>query len=105
MDIDHINPEDETERLVVWSLSLSSWGLRPGLTRLVTVISTIRIDPYLSSLLHRWVMGIVIITNCTVSHGPFTPIDTGLRRRLLRRGSGSPLMRAFAGETAADPLY
>jgi hypothetical protein len=83
MDIDHINPEDETERLVVWSLSLSSWGLRPGLTRLV--ISTIlRIDPYLGSLLHRWVMGIVITTNCTVSHGPFTPIDTGLRMRLLR---------------------
>jgi hypothetical protein len=24
-DIDHINPEDKIERLVVWSLSLLSW--------------------------------------------------------------------------------
>jgi hypothetical protein len=51
-DVDHINPEDETERLVVWSLSLSSWGLRPGLTRLV--ISTIKIDPYLVSIDGSW---------------------------------------------------
>ncbi|KAJ8586914.1 hypothetical protein M405DRAFT_334980 [Rhizopogon salebrosus TDB-379] len=64
----------------------------------------IRIDPYLNSPLHRWVMSIVIAVYRGVSHGPFTPFDTGLRRRLLRitrstsgRGSGSALMRAFAG--------
>jgi hypothetical protein len=45
--------------------------------------SMIRIDPYLGSPLHRWVMGIVIAVHRTISHDPFTPIDTGLRRRLL----------------------
>jgi hypothetical protein len=51
----------------------------------------IRIDPYIGSLLHRWVMGIIIAISCIApyrsAHGPFTSIDTGLRS----------LMRAFAG--------
>ena len=98
-DIDRINPEDETERLVVWSLPLLSWGLWPRLTRLV--MSMIRIGPisrFSSPLMghgHRY---------RNVLHRPVTPIDAGLRRRLLcrtrstsGRGSDSPLMRAFAG--------
>jgi hypothetical protein len=49
-------------------------------------------------------MGIIIAPYHTILHRQFTPINTGLRRRLLcrtrsaSRGSGSLLMKAFASK-------